>query len=238
MPIDEQVANDGVAITDQIMQRMREVLEVGSDYKLAKLIGKSTGALSNWRRRGTIPIDECISLSVSHGVSLDWLILGHGAREPDSTPSEPQGMVASTLLGERLCAVPLYDIEAAAGAGRVLEAEEVASRLYLPAEQLAEYRLEPANVVGVRVSGDSMETTLTDGDWVLVDRSDRPERPEGVFLLRVEDALRIKRVQRVAGGGWFLISDNRSYDRELIPPEKMDIVELLGRCVMKIGRIS
>lgn len=238
MPINEQLANTELAITDQIMQRMREVVGVDSDYKLAKHIGKSTGALSNWRRRGTIPIDECISLSVSHGVSLDWLILGKGSRESDSTSTGQQGMSVSSSPKEGLCAISMYDIEAAAGDGRSLEQENIETTLYFEGAQLAAQGLDPAHIVGVKVRGDSMESTLADGDWVLVDRSDRPDRPEGVFLLLVDGERRIKRVQRVAGGAWVLISDNSHYQPEMIPPDKMMAVELLGRCVVKIGSIS
>ncbi len=35
------------------------------------------------------------------------------------------------------------------------------------------------------------------------------------------DELRLKRVQRVAGGAWILISDNLVYERELIKPEDL-----------------
>ncbi|MAR73674.1 LexA family transcriptional regulator [Halomonas sp.] len=144
----------------------------------------------------------------------------------------------STADTSGLCALPMYDIEAAAGDGRALEAEEIETTLYFPSEQLAAQGLDPDHVVGVKVRGDSMETTLTDGDWVLIDRKDRPDRPEGVFLLLVEGERRIKRVQRVAGGAWVLISDNSHYQAEMIPPEKVGNVSVLGRCVVRIGRIS
>ncbi|SHM64305.1 LexA family transcriptional regulator [Halomonas cupida] len=238
MPIESANSHEKLAITDQIMQRMREVLEVDSDYKLAKIFGKSTSALSNWRKRGSIPIDECISLSVTHGVSLDWLILGKGPRESGNAPTGSQGLSISASPSEGLCAISMYDIEAAAGDGRSLEQENIESTLYFEGEQLAAQGLDPAHIVGVKVRGDSMESTLADGDWVLVDRSDRPDRPEGVFLLLVDGERRIKRVQRVAGGAWVLISDNSHYQPEMIPPDKMMAVELLGRCVVKIGSIS
>ncbi|WP_240349411.1 helix-turn-helix domain-containing protein [Halomonas binhaiensis] len=51
------------------------------------------------------------------------------------------------------------------------------------------------------------------------------------IVIRASDAGR-------AGGAWMLLSDNSHYQPEMIPPEKMSSVELLGRCVVKIGRIA
>ncbi|SDK67110.1 XRE family transcriptional regulator [Billgrantia gudaonensis] len=139
---------------------------------------------------------------------------------------------------EGLSPVAMYDIEAAAGDGRSLEQEEVETTLYFPTDQLAAQGLDPAQVVGIKVRGDSMDGTLADGDWVLVDRSRREPKPEGVFLLLVHGERRIKRVQRVAGGAWLLISDNEHYQPELIKPQDMKDVEILGRCEIRIGRVS
>jgi len=52
-----------------------------------------------------------------------------------------------------------------------------------------------------------------------------------VFLLLVHGERCIKRVQRVAGGAWLLISDNPCYEKELIKPEDMKEVEILGRFI-------
>ncbi|PSJ20605.1 hypothetical protein CVH10_16625 [Halomonas sp. ND22Bw] len=45
--------------------------------------------------------------------------------------------------------------------------------MYFPTEQLAAQGLDPGQVVGIKVRGDSMDGTLADGNWVLVDRSSR-----------------------------------------------------------------
>ncbi|WP_318153362.1 S24 family peptidase [Halomonas sp. ML-15] len=134
--------------------------------------------------------------------------------------------------------ISLYDVEGAAGAGRSLEGERIEGQLYFPEAQLAALGISPANVAGVKVCGDSMLGTLDDGDWVLVDLANRDPRREGVFLLSVSGERRIKRVQRLAGGALYLISDNEHYKPEMIKPEEMREVEILGRCEIRIGRVS
>jgi len=48
---------------------------------------------------------------------------------------------------------------------------------------------------------------------------------------------RLKRVQRVAGGAWILISDNPAYERELIKLEDLGGVEITGQAWRKVGRV-
>lgn len=188
------------------------------------------------------PKADYMTAIASSGVDVQYLLTGERTvRLSESANGDLPGCSVEPfevpMMGENLAAVPMYDIEAAAGDGRSLEAEEVETTIYFPGEQLAAQGLDPAHVVGVKVRGDSMDGTLADGDWVLVDRSQREPKPEGVFLLLVHGERRIKRVQRVAGGAWLLISDNDHYQPELIKPEDMKDVAILGRCEIRIGRI-
>lgn len=183
------------------------------------------------------PKADYLTSVANAGIDVQYVLTGQRGQGAgslsDGDELEPFGDHAG-----QFAAVAMYDIEAAAGDGRSLEQEQIETTLYFPAEQLEAQGLDPAQVVGVKVRGDSMDGTLADGDWVLVDRSRREPKPEGVFLLLVHGERRIKRVQRVAGGAWLLISDNDHYQPELIKPEDMKDVEILGRCEIRIGRIA
>lgn len=66
----------------------------------------------------------------------------------------------------------------------------------------------------IRVAGDSMEPTLHDGDDILVDRNDGASRlREGIYVLRVEDVLIVKRLTPGSELGDQLVirSDNPVY---------------------------
>lgn len=171
------------------------------------------------------------------GVNITYVLTGH--RESLTAQRVPDGalLTASAAPGPGLAAVKLYDVEGAAGAGRSLDGETVEGMLYLPEAELAALGVDSKQVAGVKVRGDSMLGTLNDGDWTLINLADRDVRREGVFLLTVSGERRIKRVQRVAGGAWLLISDNEHYQPEMIKPQDMHDVEILGRCEIRIGRI-
>lgn len=163
------------------------------------------------------------------GVDVGYVLTGR----PGVAPLEPV-----TEPTNDLSPVPMYDIEAAAGAGRSFDGEPVKTTLHFSTAELMEQGMNPGQVVGVKVRGDSMDGTLADGDWVLVDRSHRDPTQEGVYLLLISGERRIKRVQRLAGGALYLISDNDHYQPEMIKPQDMHDVAVLGRCEIRIGRIS
>jgi phage repressor protein C with HTH and peptisase S24 domain len=178
------------------------------------------------------PKADYLTAIAEQGVDVQYVLTGNR-----SVPfAQPLGMPLSEP-GPDLSPVLMYDIEAAAGAGRSFDGEPIKTTLYFSSAELAEQGLDPAQVVGIKVRGDSMDGTLADGDWVLVDRSNRDPKQEGVFLLLVSGERRIKRVQRLAGGALYLISDNDHYQPEMIKPQDMHDVEILGRCEIRIGRI-
>ena len=56
----------------------------------------------------------------------------------------------------------------------------------------------------------SMEPTLPDGCSILVDRTRRELQPKRIYVLRNEDGLVVKRVDRNRDG-WWVISDNPAW---------------------------
>lgn len=78
-----------------------------------------------------------------------------------------------------------------------------------------------------------MESTLRDGDEILVDRTPRNWR-DGIHVVRTGDALMVKRLDLGQPGRVALISDNPAYRPIELPPQE---VEVIGRVVWKSGRL-
>lgn len=212
-----------------IGERLREIRHQKglnqSDFGALAGITKRTQMLYEGNERAP-KADYLVALD-AEGVDVGYVLTGRpDVAQEDAAPA-----------GE-LSPVPMYDIEAAAGAGRSFDGEPVKTTLHFSTAELMEQGMNPGQVVGVKVRGDSMDGTLADGDWVLVDRSHRDPTQEGVYLLLISGERRIKRVQRLAGGALYLISDNDHYQPEMIKPDRMSEVEILGRCEIRIGRIS
>ena len=211
-----------------------------SQEELAKLAGVSRRAQASYESGDRSPRAEYLEAVAQAGMDVGYVLTGQHSAKPGLAAqrvADGAPVAAANGPGPGLAEVKLYDVEGAAGAGRSLEGEQVEGQLYFPEVQLAALGISPGQVAGVKVRGDSMEGTLADGDWVLVDLANRDPRREGVFLLWVSGERRIKRVQRLAGGALYLISDNEHYKPEMITPEQMGEVEILGRCEIRIGKI-
>ena len=72
------------------------------------------------------------------------------------------------------------------------------------------------DLFAVRVRGDSMEPTLSEGDIVLFVRDGEPESGKIVAVHMPDDGLIVKRLQRV-GDAWLLVSDNPAH-----PPRELE----------------
>src|SRR3546814_19941777 len=72
---------------------------------------------------------------------------------------------------------------------------------YLP-KWLRGLGADPRALSIIRVAGDSMAPTLSDGDDILVDGGDAAGRlRDGLYVLRMDDALMVKRIARAPGPG-------------------------------------
>ncbi|WP_165775075.1 S24 family peptidase [Mameliella alba] len=131
--------------------------------------------------------------------------------------------------------VPVYDVHASAGGGAVNHEEpEVYSLAFPPAYLKRLTSSSPGNLAIISVKGESMEPTLLDDDIVLLDASKTNLSYDGLFVLRFDDALHVKRVGRAPKKGHVtIISDNK----DLYPPMLMssDEIEAVGK-VLWYGR--
>lgn len=61
-----------------ILERAKEAMHAASDYELAQKLGVSTATMSGYRKRQSLPLQQCLKVEQESKVSLDWLILGKG----------------------------------------------------------------------------------------------------------------------------------------------------------------
>ena len=135
-----------------------------------------------------------------------------------------------------LIEIPLLDVRASAGHGAMTELEARHARFGFDEKWLKQLSASrPASLSVIRVEGDSMEPTLSDGDEVMVDLSDTGQRlRDGIYVIRSDDALVVKRVALGPQGRQIsVVSDNQAY------PSWHDVdrrsIHIIGR-VLWFGR--
>ena len=158
------------------------------------------------------------------GKPTGWLFEGTDDQDRPATVSDDQD---GTF-------VPVFDVEASAGYGSIAEYEPQTTSLAFPPDYLKRLTSSsPRNLAIISVKGDSMEPTLLDHDIVLLDMSKKNLSYDGLFVLRFDEALHVKRVGRAAKPGRItIISDNVAFPP--ITADREDI-EAVGK-VLWYGR--
>lgn len=194
--------------------------------RLSELIGRNQTYLQQFIRKGSPRrLEERDRRTLARFFGIDESQLG----APEDISSVGTG---KTPRGDWVD-VPRLALGASAGPGTVPVEEQAIGAFRFAARWLREQGLDPAMLSVIRVEGDSMETTLRDGDEILVDRTPRPLR-DGIHVVRTGDALLVKRLDLAIPSKIALVSDNPAYRTiELTPDE----VEVIGRVVWKSGRL-
>ncbi len=208
----------------------RLIQERGEEFSaLSKLIGRNAAYVQQFIRRG-VPkkLDEEDRRTLARYFGVDEVVLG----APVDAPSRA---VTAATRARDMVFVPKLAIGASAGAGALVGDEVAEARVGFETGWLRKLGSNPASLSIIQVSGDSMVPTLADGDDILVDRSDAADRlRDGIYVLRIDDALMVKRVALNPVSRTLTIkSDNQSY------PEWSDCdparVNIIGRVVW-VGR--
>jgi len=119
--------------------------------------------------------------------------------------------------------VPVYDVQASAGHGSVVEYEPVVAHLALSQDYMRDViGASDKDLKVIKVQGHSMEPTLNDDDLVMIDISKRDLSYDGLFVIRFGDSLQVKRIGRSPLQGHVeMISDNPQFGRRDWPIEQM-----------------
>ena len=128
--------------------------------------------------------------------------------EPDETALEGWPAVAETAAPADCDPVERLAVEPAAGAGSHVDLEQGIGWIWFHRPWLRQRGLVASRCKVLGVLGDSMEPTLPDHSSILVDTSQRQRRRGGIFVVRTNDGLVVKRAGRDARGRWTLVSDN------------------------------
>jgi phage repressor protein C with HTH and peptisase S24 domain len=196
---------------------------------LSALLGRNASYLQQFVRKGSprkLEENDRRTLAAFFGVDESEL----GAPEEKSL-AIAQGS-GSARRGDWV-EVPRLPLGASAGPGAFALEEQPVDAFRFSTRWLRSQGFDPAMLSAIAVAGDSMEPLLRDGDEILVDRTPRPLR-DGIHVIRVGDALMVKRLQSGLPGLLVLESENPAYRSIELPPED---VAVIGRVVWKSGRL-
>ena len=187
--------------------------------------------------RSSLLLDGAVRAAKELGVSLDYLTGLTDDPTPAASRNVSPAVPAEAMVGynpdeandqDGIWNLPVREVSPAAGSGAEVFGEEVVGYVPFRKGWLAYHGIDPEQADVVQVSGESMEPTLPDGCSILVDRSRRELQPKRIYVLRNEDGLVVKRVDRNREG-WWVISDNPAWLPVMLT-EDTDIVGQVRWC--------
>ena len=196
----------------------------GHDFAaVSKMLGKNPAYIQQYIRRGSprkLDEEDRRKLAEFYGVEESQL----------GAPNLPRsGRAAGQTASSALFRIKQLQVGASAGPGSLADAEFAGSMGFGP-KWLRRLGVDPANLSLIAVDGDSMHPTLGDGDDIMVDHSAaaRPLR-DGIYVLRMDDVLLVKRIAMGPSGKLSIRSDNPQYpDWDDV---SADSVNIIGRVV-------
>lgn len=214
------------------VERLKLIIGNESLRSFAQKSAISEGTLRTYLSGKSEPtMQNLIALSSVGEVTIDWLATGEVSMRLADSVTEPSngGYQAALALSlpdpDAYCYVPLYDVYASAGHGSQIDQEPIIDRLAFKKDWLkGEMGLSPDKCCLIHVIGDSMEPTLHKKDVVMLDRTHTIYIDDGIYCLRIDGGLLVKRLQRINAQQFKVISDNSIYEPFVLNTQDVEVV--------------
>jgi phage repressor protein C with HTH and peptisase S24 domain len=208
--------------------RLTQVIEsFGSVVMVAKAVGVSDNAIYKWLAgRGQPSVTNLVSLARAARVSIEWLATGEESKQ------SAQAITRAVEHGDFIF-MPRNRIRFSSGREGILRSDQVVDSIAFRAEWVKRrLSTESRDLLLIEVVGDSMAPTVEDADLILADLAEPRFRQDGIYLLRHDSGLAVKRIQRRPDGKLLIRSDNPKYEAMVV-----STVNVIGRVIWTGGRV-
>lgn len=204
------------------VKTLRKVLQL-NQTEFGKKIGITMRAVQKWENGESKPQNSTLkSLINTFNVNPDWLLNGTGEMFLDNANNKQE---QSDIIS-----IPYYpEVSAAAGSGALVYDENTVKHLQISSAIINISTGD--NLCLINATGNSMQPVIDDRDLLLVDLSQKLITDEGIYVIRLDTTLVVKRVQKILNG-IILISDNPQY-----PPRELTADNFNENDAAVIGKV-
>lgn len=134
-------------------------------------------------------------------------------------------------------ALPVIDVTASAGGGAVVRAENQCGWVMFDRGWLLNtWHLNPSDLFSIGSAGESMEPTIQAGEYLLASRAEDHLKPgDGIYIVRLDGHILVKRLQLLPGGKLMVSSDNPAYKPFEVELDDGIDFAILGKVVLVHG---
>lgn len=222
---------------DKTLERLKAAVGAASETQLARALDIKQPSIATARQRGTVPPSWILKIAKNYGESADWLAFG---REGGSPASVSEVFATDSGRAMDIIWVPKVRARLSAGHGSLEAASDVEGYYAFRRDWLIR-KGDPNEMRLMKVTGDSMEPDLKDGDSVLIDQSQTDILPGLMYATALDDEVLVKYIDK-APGCHLLRSANERYKDITIDPAQVEsglyYFRVVGRVIWLSREVS
>lgn len=178
-------------------------------------------------------------LTKVYDANPNWLLTGNGEIFLNK---EKEYAIPKNLNFEDITFIPHVDLKVSAGYGSIIDEINMTKDFMAFAKEWIFKNVHVAieSLVLFTVNGDSMDSPtsqIKDGGLVLVDKSITEFKNDGIYVIALDDALYVKRLQILPGRKLKVKSDNINYDPFEVSLET-DNFHIIGKVIWAGGLLE
>lgn len=233
---------------ERLYEAARLLQNVTGQSAVARLLNTSPQTVKNWETRG-VSKSGMLQAQALIGCSANWIDSGNGEMEDHTSaplyrastfPDDRQNLDSKHFLislsdHPDLLEVPRVKFKLSAGvSGFAIDVDQGNGKpIFFRQDWFEMHGYRPDKLFAVRISGQSMEPRLWDGDLVVINTEDNAPTDGELFALNYEGELVVKRLRRDSGE-WWACSDNPDQQR-YAPKRCTEDVKIIGTVVYRQG---
>ncbi len=217
---------------EQVWDRIKVGTGLSTQNDVAEALSITQPPISDAKKRGTFPAEWALKIASAYNLSTDWLMTGEGPMTRESRVAEAGTGYNSAKFRDNYIYVPRYDVQASAGHGVINDQEGVVDHLAFRRDWVKnKLGVDGKALALITASGDSMEPTIQEDDLLLLNTAVNEVQDDGIYCIKNDSTLQVKRIQRMIGKELVVKSDNPAYQPFTVGPDQLGFLEVVGRVV-------
>ena len=204
---------------ESFLQRVFQATGITSQTELASVLKINRSAITQARKKNSIPDKWILQLYKTYGLNPDWVETGSG-----------QTFIRKSASNDSIFKnIPKVKARLSAGGGSFEVGSEIEGYYAFRNDWLTA-KGNRNKMVLMDIFGNSMEPEMKDGDTILIDESQKDILAGAIYAVGIDDTIMVKRVEKHPNK-LVLLSDNTDYSPIYLHGNELNSVRIIGKVI-------
>lgn len=204
---------------ESFLQRVFQATGLTSQTELASVLKINRSAITQARKKNSIPDKWILQLYKTYGLNPDWVETGSG-----------QTFIKKSASSDAIFKnIPKVRARLSAGGGSFEVGSEIEGYYAFRRDWLTT-KGSRNKMVLMDIFGNSMEPEMKDGDTILIDESQKDILAGAIYAVGIDDTIMVKRVEKHPNK-LVLLSDNKNYSPIYLQGNEINSVRIIGKVI-------